>query len=116
MMNDDRHCSFDDILYQVEVNLVLSGLASVNPEWIESPETACRHWIIPEGSDVRSLISSSVVEVDGIDEYKAICAEAAHTKNPFLAFRQRMSLEALEKFNAKLVNTIANRHSPTESP
>lgn len=108
-MVDYSNQSIDDVLYQVEVNLILSGVASIDADWVENPESECRRWAIPEGSQLRSMISSSVIEADGLDEYKLICSEAAATKNPFLAFRQRMSREAMERLNAKLVNLAVLR-------
>lgn len=102
-MNEDLPITLEDLLCQVEVNMILSGAASINQPWLDSPGDRHPKWIFPEGSPVRVLISDSVAETDGVEEYNFICAAAAKTGNPFLAFRQHMSQRALELFNAKLI-------------
>jgi hypothetical protein len=92
-----------DLIYDVEVNLQSSGLVKLQRGLFDGEPTGLRRWVFVDKAAVKRLMGESVLEADGATALAELNADAAIAQNPYLAFRNYMSPEALRIFNLKLV-------------
>lgn len=92
-----------DLIYDVEVNLQASGLVKLQRGLFGGEPTGLRRWVFVDKPTVKQLLGESVLEADGVDGLAQLNADAGAAHNPYLAFRNYMSAEALRIFNLKLV-------------
>jgi hypothetical protein len=99
-----------DLIYDVEVNLQSSGLVKLQRGVFGNEPTGLRRWVFIDKATIKQLLGEAVLEADGADELAQLNADAGVAHNPYLAFRNYMSAEALRIFNLKLAE---KRYSET---
>lgn len=91
--------NYDDLIVLVDSGLAASGLATRQRAMTaDGTPTGSIRWVLHDRDRLRALVGQAVDDADGTEERARITAIAAASPNPFLAFRQHMSPEALERF------------------
>jgi len=100
----DNRCCLDAIA-RLEVALCVSNMATRQRAYHNGQPTGQQRWVLHDREKLRELAKQAVTDTDGDDEYISICADRAGSKNPFLAFRSAMSLEAIERLTELIWTT-----------